>query len=81
MIQNKETTKEPTRPSVGLNDLLAQNPNWEIEFHQNKQPYKCPVCGGSGLVPNGYYNQTSGVWSTTSTTPETCKSCNGTGIV
>jgi len=23
MSQNKETTKEPTRPSVGLNDLLA----------------------------------------------------------
>ena len=23
-------------------------------------PYRCPVCDGSGVVPNGFYNQTSG---------------------
>ena len=41
----------------------------------------CPVCGGNGLVPCGFYNQTSGHWGTTSITPETCRSCNGTGVV
>lgn len=30
---------------------------------------------------NGFYMQTSGHWSTTSITLETCRSCNGTGIV
>ena len=44
-------------------------------------PYRCPVCDGSGIVPNGFYNQTSGQWSTTDATPDVCRSCNGTGIV
>lgn len=42
---------------------------------------KCPVCGGNGIVSNGFYNQTSGYWSTTTTAPETCRSCNGQGYV
>ena len=44
-------------------------------------PHRCPVCNGNGSVPNGFYAQTSGHWSTTSTAPETCRSCGGTGIV
>jgi len=42
---------------------------------------RCPVCGGNGLVPNGFYNTVSGVGSTTSITPETCRTCNGTGFI
>lgn len=42
---------------------------------------KCPVCNGNGLVPNGYYTQTSGIWGSTSTSPETCRGCNGRGWV
>ena len=52
---------------------------------QNKEiesiPHRCPVCGGNGFVPNGFYIQIMGSWSTNSTTPETCRSCNGTGIL
>lgn len=44
-------------------------------------PYVCPVCNGNGLVPNGFYLQTSGCWSTSSTEPEQCRSCGGTGVV
>lgn len=44
-------------------------------------PHRCPVCSGNGKVPSGFYNQTSGVWSGSSTSPENCKSCSGTGIV
>ena len=43
--------------------------------------YMCPVCCGNGLVPNGFYNTVTGIGSTTSITPETCRSCNGTGVV
>jgi len=46
-----------------------------------KQPYCCPVCGGNGLVPNGFYRQVGGKWMSTSLEPEKCRSCNGTGIV
>ena len=44
-------------------------------------PSKCPVCGGNGLVPNGFYGQTAGQWVSTSTVPEKCRSCDGKGIV
>ena len=44
-------------------------------------PFRCPVCRGNGLVPNGFYTQTSGTWSTTSLGPEKCHSCSGKGVV
>ena len=45
-------------------------------------PHRCPVCGGSGLVHEGFYLQnTTGHWSTTSTMPEQCRTCGGTGVV
>jgi len=42
---------------------------------------KCPVCGGKGMVPAGFYNSTDGNWVTTSTVPETCRSCGGKGYI
>lgn len=47
----------------------------------NPIPYVCPVCSGKGLVPNGFYDTTTSYSLSTSTSPETCKSCRGTGIV
>lgn len=44
-------------------------------------PHRCPVCCGNGKVPNGFYRQTSGNWSSSDATPETCQSCEGTGVV
>lgn len=46
----------------------------------------CPVCGGKGLVPNGFYNvglSNSGNYhqKTISATPETCRSCQGKGYI
>jgi hypothetical protein len=46
-----------------------------------KTPHRCPVCGGKGIVPNGFYSSTEETWSTTSVTPETCRSCSGSGII
>ena len=40
-------------------------------------PYKCPVCGGKGLVPqNFYYDFDRPVLGT-----ETCLTCEGTGVI
>ena len=55
--------------------------NTIMNREHSKYPFVCPVCGGNGLVPNGFYSQTGGQWSTTDTTPEECRTCNGTGIV
>lgn len=46
-----------------------------------KQPYTCSVCLGRGIVPSGFYTSTGNTWVTTATSPEQCKSCNGTGVV
>ena len=43
------------------------------------KPYKCPICSGSGLVPNGFYGFISP--SDSSTTPICCRSCGGSGII
>ena len=41
--------------------------------------FVCPICRGTGQVPNGFYNQVSGLWTTNSTQPEKCRACNGKG--
>jgi hypothetical protein len=44
--------------------------------------YRCPICGGNGLVAKGFYDQISGKWSVGLAEPfERCRSCDGTGIV
>jgi len=35
----------------------------------------CPVCGGKGTVPPGFYEPI-----TTASGPATCRSCNGRGV-
>lgn len=47
---------------------------------KTRQPFTCPVCRGKGLVPNGFYNQTSWNWVATDATPEKCSSCKN-GII
>jgi len=44
-------------------------------------PHRCPVCNGRGHVPNGFYGTTNDEWTTSSLTPDVCKTCNGGGIV
>ena len=46
-----------------------------------KNVWICPVCVGKGIVPNNFYMGTSKNWSSSSATPETCRSCNGRGII
>ena len=44
-------------------------------------PHCCPVCNGTGRVPNGFYRAVLGYGTTTNATPESCLSCMTTGIV
>jgi DnaJ-class molecular chaperone len=48
-----------------------------------RQPYRCPVCNGNGLVPAGYYSGAimNGYRSSADTASETCRSCKGSGVV
>lgn len=56
--------------------------NWyPAQLTFERKPYRCPVCSGKGLVPNGFYSCTGNTIISTSTAPEQCKSCKGTGVV
>jgi len=63
------------------------NQEYEVIYgcntHCERRPHICPVCGGKGLVPAGFYNieYDSYTYTTDVPQPETCRSCGGTGIV
>ena len=50
-------------------------------YNTNREVRCCPVCGGNGIVSNGFYNHTGNTWVTSTTAPEQCRSCNGKGYV
>lgn len=52
-----------------------------LKIMNKKTPHTCPICGGNGIVPNGFYSSLNETYTVISTAPEKCKSCNGTGIV
>lgn len=46
-----------------------------------RTPHKCPVCIGRGFVDAGFYTATGQTWGGPGTNPDTCRTCEGTGIV
>jgi ferredoxin-like protein FixX len=42
------------------------------------EAYKCPVCGGKGIVPNGFYFL---IDEKTKIDGEKCLTCEGTGVI
>jgi len=44
-------------------------------------PHVCPVCSGRGFVPQSFYLGNGPGSSSTGTGTETCRTCNGTGVV
>ena len=47
--------------------------------NEETKPCRCPVCGGRGIVPNGFY--TIYADTTNSSTAEPCRTCNGRGVI
>lgn len=73
---------------VAVNSVLpdpSEKPEWpsQIQYVPPSKgfPHRCPVCSGNGIVPDGFYTQTTGQWNTASTETEPCRSCDGKGIV
>lgn len=46
--------------------------------NEETKPYRCPVCSGRGIVPNGFYN----MFADTTTQPngEKCRACDN-GVI
>ena len=68
----KMSGKPVSKMGEGLRELRESAYHSELK---GKVPHKCPVCDGRGFVPGGFYGNTTGNWSTSSTAPETCRSC------
>jgi len=48
---------------------------------RDSSPHTCPICYGVGMVDDGFYNRTGLVWSSSISSHERCRSCDGKGIV
>ena len=66
---------------VQVDPLLKQPESWCTVGSSEPSVHLCPVCDGNGLVPAGFYNQTSGGWSGGTLVPEQCRSCDGKGYI
>jgi hypothetical protein len=66
-----------------MNELQKETTTGENIFFQvnEKKPHVCPVCWGKGIVPNNFYLTPGHEWTGQSLSPETCRSCGGSGIV
>lgn len=62
---------------------IAPAPTYSYTIKQ--APVKCPVCNGTGSVPQGFYAGIDPVFLSQPTTAhivqEGCRTCNGRGIV
>ena len=68
------------KPTIVLPESYGGN--WHpAQLTFERKPYRCPVCSGTGLVPNGCYSCIGNTIISTSAAPEQCKSCKGTGVV
>lgn len=47
----------------------------------SKEPYKCPVCGGTGKVLAGFYSPYGFSGTTSIPGGEICRTCNGVGVI
>lgn len=67
-------------PNYGITPGYYQWPSPPVSL---LAPHKCPVCGGRGTVPHGFYNINMGPLASTTggTQPEECRSCNGKGVI
>lgn len=49
---------------------------------ENRWNQKCPVCDGRGIVQCGFYFVPVGqTFTSSNAAPETCRTCNGKGII
>ena len=48
---------------------------------KSSTPYRCPICGGNGLVSGSFYTSLFGCGGTTTNITQPCRTCNGAGIL
>lgn len=47
----------------------------------SQTPHRCPVCGGRGNVPRGFYDGLETNGSSAGQMTEPCRACGGNGVL
>lgn len=63
------------------NDIISSATPYSYHFVNNKEVRCCPVCSGRGFVSGGFYSSTGNTWVSSTTTPDTCRTCCGKGYI
>lgn len=66
--------------SLGYSHIY-NNDTLPYGWFRSKEVRCCPVCSGRGFVSGGFYSSTGNTWVTSTTTPDTCRTCGGKGYV
>ena len=79
---------EPKKAIAGLTELVNEPEKLVLEPkdiiaepEKSKRWIVCPKCNGSGIISSFAKTHTSNYWVNTSTVPQVCKNCGGTGKV
>ncbi len=71
-----------------MSSCFRMNTAGELEYigprmANNRRAQRCPVCNGRGWMPNGFYTVPPGInhFCDRNTGTETCRSCNGQGVI
>lgn len=56
-----------------------QRSMWQTTYFTPKQPHKCPVCDGRGIMPSAFYEVPCKIPSVDGS--EWCRACEGKGIL
>lgn len=64
-----------------INILLAVFQRLYTSSRENLKPHRCPICEGVGLVSGSFYNSLPGCGGTTADVVQSCRQCNGSGII
>lgn len=51
------------------------------DISKSLAPYRCPICGGNGLVSGAFYTSLLGCVGTSANITDQCRTCKGAGII
>jgi DnaJ-class molecular chaperone len=77
----EELVNEPKKLAVEPEKLVLEPKDIIAEPEKSKRWIVCPKCNGSGVISSFAKTHTSNYWVNTSTVPQVCKNCGGTGKV
>lgn len=74
-----EFLRRMSKRQIGEFATWLKNNRDNLDFGET--PHQCPICFGKGQVIEGFYNSTGETFTVSNIKFESCRSCDGKGIV